>query len=322
MRIVFFGTPQFAVPSLQSVLDAGHLVCGVVTQPDRPRGRGQHVTESPVKQLARERHLPIAQPATLRDPGVREGLEMWAPDLGVVVAYGQIIPKTLLDLPRLGMINVHGSLLPRYRGAAPVHRAVMNGDTLTGVTIMRVTPRLDAGAMFASVSREIVASDTSETVERDLSRLGARLLVDVVARIASGTATETPQDENLATYAPKLTKAESDMDWTCPATELHNQVRGLHPWPHASTRIDSVRLIVLESAVVDAHDAPAPSGAQADTAAPGTIRHVGRDALHVAAGGGTTIALLRVQPEGKRPMAIRDYLAGAHLQPGQRCTST
>ena len=144
-----------------------------------------------------------------------------------------------------------------------------------------------------------------------------RLLVDVIARIESGTATETPQDENLATYAPKLTKAESDLDWTRPAAELHNQVRGLHPWPHASTRVDGARLIVLESAVVDAHDAAAP----ADTL-PGTIRHVGRDALHVAAGGGTTLALLRVQHEGKRPMAIRDYLAGAHLQPGQRCTST
>jgi methionyl-tRNA formyltransferase len=318
MRIVFFGTPQFAVPTLQSVLDAGHTVCGVVTQPDRPRGRGQHVTESPVKQLARQRHLPVAQPASLRDPGVREGLEAWAPDLGVVVAYGQIIPKALLDLPRLGMINVHGSLLPRYRGAAPVHRAVMNGDTVTGVTIMRVTPRLDAGAMFASVSREIAAGDTSGTVERDLSQLGARLLVDVVTRLASGTATETPQDENLATYAPKLTKADSDLDWTRPAAELHNQVRGLHPWPHASTRIDSARLIVLESAIVDA---PAPAGAEGDTT-PGTIRHVGRDALHVAAGRDTTLALLRVQPEGKRPMAIRDYLAGTHLQPGQRCTST
>jgi methionyl-tRNA formyltransferase len=243
---------------------------------------------------------------------------VWAPDLGVVVAYGQIIPKALLDLPRLGMINVHGSLLPRYRGAAPVHRAVMNGDTVTGVTIMRVTPRLDAGAMFASVSREIAAGDTSGTVERDLSQLGARLLVDVVTRLASGTATETPQDENLATYAPKLTKADSDLDWTRPAAELHNQVRGLHPWPHASTRIDSARLIVLESAVVGA---PAPAGAEGDIA-PGTIRHVGRDALHVAAGRDTTLALLRVQPEGKRPMAIRDYLAGTHLQPGQRCTST
>ena len=321
MRIVFFGTPQFAVPTLGSVLDAGHVVCGVVTQPDRPRGRGQHVTESPVKQLARERQLPIVQPASLRDPGVREGLEAWAPDLGVVVAYGQIIPKALLDLPRFGMINVHGSLLPRYRGAAPVHRAVMNGDTVTGVTIMRVTPRLDAGAMFASVSRDIAASDTSETVERDLSGLGARLLVDVVARIASGTATETPQDENLATYAPKLTKAESDLDWTRPAAELHNQVRGLHPWPHASTRLDGARVIVLESAVVNVRDAAAREGAHTD-APPGTIRHVGRDALHVAAGGGTTLALLRVQPEGKRPMAIRDYLAGAHLQAGQRCTPT
>lgn len=312
MRIVFFGTPQFAVPTLQALLDAGHSVCGVVTQPDRPRGRGQHVTESPVKQLARERGLPIAQPASLRDAGAGDSLETWAPDLGVVVAYGQIIPRPLLDLPRFGMINVHGSLLPRYRGAAPVHRAVMNGDAVTGVTIMRVTPRLDAGAMFAAATRQIAASDTSETVERDLSQMGARLLVDVVSRIAAGTATETPQDETLATYAPKLTKAESDLDWRRPAVALHNQVRGLQPWPHASTQIGGSRLIVLESAVAGTAD---------DGLTPGTIRHVGRDALHVAAGDGTTLALLRVQPEGKRPMAIRDYLAGAHLQSGQRCTS-
>jgi methionyl-tRNA formyltransferase len=313
MRIVFFGTPQFAVPSLQALLDAGHEVCGVVTQPDRPRGRGQHVTESPVKQVAREHGLPVVQPARLREPGVLESIAAWTPDLGVVVAYGQIIPTALLELPRFGMINVHGSLLPRYRGAAPVHRAIMNGDEVTGVTIMRVTSRLDAGAMFATATRAIAPDETSETVERDLARIGARLLVEVVAQIAAGHAVEVPQDEDLATYAPKLTKAESDLDWTRPATDLHNQVRGLQPWPHAATRIQGTRLIVLESTVVDGHD---------DNLPPGTIRHVGRDALHVAAGGGSTLALRRVQPEGKRPMDIRDYLAGAHLQPGQRCTST
>jgi methionyl-tRNA formyltransferase len=316
IRIVFFGTPQFAVPTLQALLDAGHIVCGVVTQPDRPRGRGQHVTESPVKQVARERQLPIAQPARLRDPGVPDAIAAWAPDLGVVVAYGQIIPASILDLPRLGLINVHGSLLPAYRGAAPVHRAVMHGDTQTGVTIMRVAPRLDAGAMFASATRPIAVTDTSEAVERDLSEMGARLLVEVVARIATGTATETPQDESLVTYAPKLTKAESALDWTKPAAVLHNQVRGLQPWPHASTHIDGTRLIVLESAVVETHDNP-PA---ATSAAPGTILHVERDAIHVAAGGGTTLALLRIQPEGKRPMAVRDYLAGTPLRPGQRFT--
>ncbi len=307
LRVVFFGTPQFAVPTLQALLESRHVVCGVVTQPDRPRGRGNKVTAGPVKALALTRGLPVAQPATLRDAAIEATLRHWAPDLGVVVAYGQLIPANLLALPRLGLINVHASLLPRYRGAAPIHRAVLNGDTTTGVTIMRVAPRLDAGAMFATATRPIAPQETSEAVEHDLSDLGARLLLEVVEALAAGTATETPQDESLATYAHKLTKAEGEIDWTLPATTLHNRVRGLQPWPHAFTHVKGARVLVLDSAPM----------AESTNAPPGTVVHASADGLHVAAGNATSLALLRVQPEGRRAMTARDFLAGTPLLVGQ-----
>src|SRR5882762_6777688 len=185
MVIVFFGTPQFAVPTLQRLLDSPHTVAGVVTQPDRPRGRGQRVTDAPVKALAVERHIPVMQPERLKPPDVAEALRAWQPDLGVVAAYGRIIPEHLLAVPRLGMINVHASLLPKYRGAAPVHRAVMNGDAETGVTIMRVIKELDAGPMFATVTRSIDPDETSDVVEEALAEMGATLLVRVVDDIAA-----------------------------------------------------------------------------------------------------------------------------------------
>ena len=308
VRVAFFGTPQFAIPSLDALLASRHTVCGVVTQPDRPRGRGQHVTEGPVKALAVNRQLPLVQPQTLKDPAVEATLRAWAPDLGVVVAYGQLVPDALLTLPRLGLINVHPSLLPKYRGAAPVHRAVLAGETSTGVSIMRVGPKLDAGAVFATAARDIGPNETSDAIETDLSRTGARLLVEVVDRLADGTATETPQDEALATYARKLTKAEGVLDWTQPARALHDRVRGLHPWPHASTHLDGTRLIVLASQpVAETHAAP-----------PGTIVRADRDSLYVAAGDHTTLALLDVQPEGRRPMAIREFMAGHAARVGQR----
>jgi len=316
LRVVFFGTPQFAVPSLEALLASPHVVCGVVTQPDRPRGRGNKVTEGPVKALALRHALPIAQPSTLRDTAIDATLSGWAPDLGVVVAYGQLIPQRLLAGPRLGLINVHASLLPQYRGAAPIHRAVMNGDTMTGVTIMRVAPRLDAGAMFATATRPIAPHETSEAVEHDLSHLGARLLLEVVGALAAGTAIETPQDDARATYAHKLTKAEGEIDWTLPATTLHNRVRGLQPWPHASTHVKGARVLVLESVPVTLQT-PAP---------PGTVVHAGPDAVHVAAGEaageGTALALLRIQPEGRRAMSARDFLAGTPLRVGQLLSAT
>jgi len=323
MVIVFFGTPQFAVPTLQRLLDSTHTVAGVVTQPDRPRGRGQRVTDAPVKALAVERHIPVMQPERLKPPDVAEAMRAWQPDLGVVAAYGRIIPEHLLAVPRLGMINVHASLLPRYRGAAPVHRAVIDGEHETGVTIMRVVKELDAGAMFAKATRPIGPDETSDVVEAALAELGANLLVRVVEQIAAGTAREEPQDPTRATYAPRLTKEEGLIDWSQPSAAIHNRVRGLYPWPHAYTFLDGARLIVLRSRV-DLADLEGPrrvsEGPRRNEdqapALPGTIVDITRDAIHVATGEGAPLAIVEVQPEGRRPMPVRDFLAGHPIRPG------
>jgi methionyl-tRNA formyltransferase len=308
LRIVYFGTPQFAVPALQRLLASRHTVVGVVTQPDRPRGRGQKVTHAPVKALALERGLPVFQPPRLRVPEVLETIRAWEPDLGVVAAYGKIIPDELLNLPRLGMINVHASLLPKYRGAAPVHRAVIDGEAETGVTIMRMVRELDAGNMIARAKRPIGPDDTSDVVERDLAELGAPLLVDVVDRLAEGSVEDERQDFMITSYAPRLTKDEGLVDWTLPAQFIHNRVRGLYPWPHAYTYLDGQRVILLKTRV---EDEPA-------TEPPGTVVAVTPDAIHVATGHGWRLAIERLQPEGRRPMTAREFLAGHSVQPGAR----
>lgn len=308
MRVVFFGTPQFAVPSLERLVHSAHDVVGVVTQPDRPRGRGQKVTDAPVKMTAVQHGLPVFQPARLRDPEVKETLTRWAPELGVVAAYGKILPESVLNLPRFGMINVHASLLPRYRGAAPVQRAVIDGMPETGVTIMRMVLALDAGAMFAKVTRPIGADETSDIVERDLAHLGAPLLLDVIDDLAAGRAVEESQDDSLSTYASKITKEEGLIDWTLAAADIHNRVRGLYPWPHAFSYLNGERLIVMRS-----HVAPEPTSAD-----PGTIVDVSSGAISVATGLGGRLAIDEVQPEGRRAMKVRDYLAGHPIQPGTR----
>ena len=316
MVIVFFGTPQFAVPTLQRLLDSTHTVAGVVTQPDRPRGRGHRVTDAPVKALAVERLIPVMQPDRLKPPDVADAMRAWQPDLGVVAAYGRIIPEHLLAIPRLGMINVHASLLPRYRGAAPVHRAVIDGESETGITIMRIVKELDAGAMFARAIRPIGPDETSDVVEAALAELGANLLARVVEQIAAGTAREEPQDPTRATYAPRLTKEEGLIDWSQPSSGIHNRVRGLYPWPHAYTFVDGARLIVLRSRV-DPADLEGPRDNEDKAPAlPGTIVGVTRDAIHVATGEGGQLAIVEVQPEGRRPMLVRDFLAGHPIRPG------
>jgi methionyl-tRNA formyltransferase len=305
LRIAFFGTPEFAVPSLRALIASRHPVVGVVTQPDRPRGRGQRVSDSPVKQTAVEHNLEVLQPDRLRDPAFVSAFAQWAPDLGVVAAYGKLITDDLLRIPRHGMINVHGSLLPKYRGAAPVHRSIMNGETETGITIMRVVKALDAGAMFAKTTRAIAPDETSAEVERDLAQIGAPLLIRVIEQIASASAYEEPQDDRLSTYAPRLTRDEGLIDWTLPAASLHNRVRGLYPWPHAFTYLEGARLIVLKTRV---DDTPAIEP-------PGTIVVVSRDEIAVSTGKGR-LALVDVQPEGRRPMRVRDFLAGHPLSAG------
>jgi methionyl-tRNA formyltransferase len=317
VNVVFFGTPEFAVPSLQAILQSGrHTVVAVVTQPDRPRGRRQRVQDPPVKAAALA-CAPVLQPERIRTPAFVAELRSFEPDLGVVAAYGRILPDDVLGVPRLGMINVHASLLPKYRGAAPVHRAVMNGERETGVTIMRVVHALDAGAMFAKAATPIGPDETSDVVERRLSELGARLLVEVMDQIAAGTAHEEPQDDSQATYAAKMTKEEGAIDWTRAARDIHNRVRGLHPWPHASTLIAGERTLVLRSHVLDAPGVADPkTGDHARlNAAPGTVVHVTHDAIHVATGRGT-LSLDQLKPEGRRSMTAREFLAGHPVSVG------
>jgi methionyl-tRNA formyltransferase len=313
LSIVFFGTPAFAVPTLRALLESRHRVVGAVCQPDRPSGRGQKPTVGPVKALALEAGLPVLQPERLQDATFLEAHAALHADLGVVAAYGRIIPEIVIDTPRFGLINVHASLLPRHRGAAPVQRAVMAGDTETGVTIMRIVRELDAGAMFAKVVRPIPIDATSGDVERDLAAAGARLLVEVVDAIAAGTAREEPQDDSQATYAPRITRDESAIDWTRPAVAIHNQVRGLSPWPHASTSLEGARIIVARTMPDDP-----PGGFRLQSGhSPGTIVEAAGDAIRVATGDGV-LPILALQPEGRRVMTAREFLAGHVIRAGMR----
>ncbi len=312
LRVVFFGTPEFAVPTLREVLGRGHEVAAVVTQPDRPRGRGQKPSPGPVASFAAGHGLRLLQPERIRDVAFLSALAALSPDLGIVAAYGKILPASLLAIPRLGLVNVHASLLPRWRGASPIHRAVMAGDTETGVCIMRVVEALDAGGVFAEAHRPIGRDETSEDVERDLAERGARLILPVIDALAGGTAPETPQDESRVTYAPRLTRDDGAIDWTEPALTIHNQVRGLHPWPHAFTALHGARVIVLRTSTVTG---PA---AWSDRASPGEVVAAGRDGLVVLAGDRMPLALVQLQAEGRRAVAAREFAAGARIGVGDR----
>ena len=311
LSIVFFGTPEFAVPTLDALLASRHQVVAVVTQPDRPRVHGQRTTAAPVKARARAAGVLVLQPEHMRDPAFLDGLQALHADLGVVAAYGKILTDAVLAAPRLGLINVHTSLLPKYRGAAPVHRAVVAGEHGTGVTIMRVVKALDAGPMLATARRPISADETSDDVERDLARIGAALLLTSVDALARGPVQETPQDDAAASYAHRLTKEDGVIDWGHSAEQIHNRIRGLHPWPHAFTLWRGQRLIVLRSAVLD----------EPSDLAPGTLLESAADRLVVATGRGR-LAVLQLQAEGKRAMQTRDFLAGHALMMGDRLSAT
>lgn len=312
LRIAFFGTPAFAVPTLEALLASPHSVVAVVTQPDRPRGRGQRVSHAPVKELAQRHGLDPLQPDRLKDEAFLDRLRALEPDLGIVAAYGKILPEVVLALPRLGLLNVHASLLPKYRGAAPVHRAVIAGEGETGVTIMRVVRELDAGPMLAWRRRTIGDEETSADVERDLARLGADLLLDTLDGLVRGSTTEVPQDHREASYAARLSKTDGVMDWSHPAGALHNLVRGLHPWPHASSHLGGARYLIHRTRVVP--DPPAP-------ASPGLILDASGDRLVVATGRGGALQILDIQPEGRRVMSAREFLAGHRVSPGTRFTA-
>jgi methionyl-tRNA formyltransferase len=313
LRVAFFGTPGFAVPTLEHLIRSRHTIAGVITQPDRPRGRGQQVTAGPVKALALSQGLPVLQPERLARDQFEAPLTALGADIGVVAAYGKILPDWLLATPRLGLINVHASLLPKYRGASPVHRAVIAGDAETGVTIMRVVKALDAGPMLSSVRVPIGLDDTTTTVESQLAVRGAELLVHTLDAIEAGTAHDTPQDEVLVTYAPKLAKTEGLVDWSQPALTVHNLIRGLFPWPHAFTYLAGERYILHRSRL---------STRAVPDLAPGTIVHASAlDGLHVACGSNSAIELVEIQMEGKRVMSARDAMASKALAAGARFTA-
>jgi methionyl-tRNA formyltransferase len=307
LRIVYFGTPGFAVPSLTRLLPSSHTVVQVVSQPDKPKGRGHRLVPTPVKETALAAGVPVSQPERLRDDEFLRSMSALEPDLGVVAAYGKLLPEALLGIPRLGMINVHGSILPRWRGAAPVHRAVISGDSETGITIMRVVKELDAGAMLAIRRRPIGPDETSVEVEHDLARIGADLLIETVDALAIGSLTETPQPEEGITYASKLTKEESAVSWTEPALRIHNLVRGLQPWPLVAARLAGARVLIHRTALTgEVAEAPA-----------GTVVAASGDTLAVAAGDARVLRIVSLQPEGRRVMSARDFLASRRIEPGE-----
>ena len=312
MNTVFFGTPAFAVSTLEQLLASRHDVVGVVTQPDRRRGRGQRVSPSPVKIVAADNGLAVLQPERMKDPDFVAALELMRPDLGVVAAYGKLLPDRLLELPRMGMINVHASLLPKYRGAAPIHRAIMAGETETGITIIKLVREMDAGPMLRREPLSIAPDDTSASVEPRLAELGADVLLRTVDELEAGRAKEREQDHDQVTFAPRLTRADGEIDWTKTAQEIHNQVRGLHPWPHAFSYLGGSRYLLLRTAVVEP---PLPDSPGAQPTA-GEVLEAVRDRLIVAAGRGTALALLELQPEGRRPLTTQAFLAGHRVGAG------
>jgi methionyl-tRNA formyltransferase len=308
LRAAFFGTPEFAVPTLQKLIDSRHEVVAVVSQPDRPKGRGQREQPTPTKVTAAAAGVAVLQPARIKDEEFLRAMRAMNLDLGVVAAYGKILPDELLAIPRLGMINVHASLLPEYRGAAPVHRAVIDGRSETGITIMRVVRELDAGPMFARVIRPIGPDETSLEVEHALATMGGDLLLEAVEQLAAGTASEEPQDHRRATYAHKLAKGEGTIDWALPAARIHNLVRGLQPWPLVSAHLGDRRYLLHRTA---------RTGERAN-GAPGTIMEATGDRLAVVAGDGEVLRILHLQPEGRRVMTAREFLAGRPVAAGDQ----
>lgn len=305
MNILFAGTPEFALPSLAMLIASGHQVVGVYTQPDRPSGRGRKDRPSPVKELAQSHGITVLQPASLKPLEEQEKLRALDADLMVVVAYGLILPKAVLDIPRLGCVNVHGSLLPRWRGAAPIQRAIYAGDGETGVTIMFLEPQMDSGPMLLKVSTPIHPLETAANLYDRLAVLGAQALGDCLQGIEDGTLNAEKQDESLVTYAKKLDKSEAVIDWTLPAVELERRVRAFNPWPVAETVYQGEILRIWLAQALDEH----PSGLPGDVLA-------NRKTLDVITGDGVLRVLELQRPGGKR-LDSSDFL-NAHLMKNVR----
>lgn len=319
LRIVFMGTPDFAVPSLQALLDAEHDVEAVFTQPDRPRGRGHKMSFSPVKRAAVAADVPVYQPRTLRDEQTMKVLRGLSPDVIVVVAYGQLLPKSVLDLPRLGCVNVHASLLPRHRGAAPIQAALAAGDRVTGITTMFMDEGLDTGDMIFRHEIPIGPQDDAGTMHDRLATAGADVLVETLAALAAGTAPRTPQDDTEATYAARLTREDAKIDWTATAETVSNHVRAFAPRPGAYTVHRERTIKILGARTWDAGAMAGIDRSRRDgrsAAVPGAVAAVEKEGFVVQTGDGALL-VTKVQPAGRGAMSGRDYSNGFRLEVGE-----
>ena len=306
MRILFMGTPEFAVEQLRRLVETGHEICGVFTQQDKPKNRGMKMTFSPVKEYALTHGLEVYQPTKMRDGSALEIVKKLQPELTVVAAYGRILPEDILAVPPLGSINVHSSILPQYRGAAPINWAILDGCRETGVTIMHMAKELDAGDIICVKKTEILPDENAQELTHRLALLGADALEEAVAQLANGTAPRTPQDHSAFTYAPMLSKELSPMDWTKPAQKLHDQVRGLIPWPCASTELGGKKVKIFKTKIGEKTNAGA-----------GTILTAGKRGLEIACGDGCSLWILEMQAEGGKRMMAADYLRGHPIETGK-----
>jgi methionyl-tRNA formyltransferase len=306
MNLIFAGTPAFAVPALEALLHAGHTIRAVYTQPDRPAGRGRKLSASPVKEFAQTHGLDIRQPLSLG--GEVEALRALAPEAMIVIAYGLLLPPAVLAIPKYGCINVHASLLPRWRGAAPIPRVIETGDAVTGVCIMQMEAGLDTGPVLARAETSITPTDTAQTLHDRLAPLGAQTLIATLERLTRGEIHPQPQNDAQACYAKKLRKDESPIDWTRPAIELHRQIRALNPWPVASTTWNGKVVRLWEVG---------PHEPTATTPAPGTVVRADASGIRVATGNGI-LCLTRLQAEGGKILATGDFLNGHRIAAGDR----
>ncbi len=306
MRLVFLGTPPFAVPSLRRLSAGGHDIAAVYTQPDRPRGRGGEMAAPAVKRAALELKLPVRQPERIRAPEIVAELEALRPEAIVVVGYGQILPQSVIDIPPHGAVNVHASLLPRYRGAAPIQWAIARGETVTGVTTMRIDAGLDTGDILLARDTPIGPEETAVELGERLAAMGAELLMETLEGLAAGKVEPRKQDHALATYAPMLKKEDGWIDWSRPAREIYNKVRGFVPWPGSYTRFRGLRLHIWRARLAEGESA----------AAPGVVSLSGRRLL-VGCGDRAYLEPLEVQLEGRKKMAIADFVNGQRLEEGE-----
>ena len=308
MRIAFAGTPDFSVPALEALVRAGYEMVGVLTQPDRPKGRGRQIAASPVKAGALAHGIAVSQPQTLKDEASRAELVSWRPDVLVVVAYGLILPRAALEIPRLGCLNIHASLLPRWRGAAPIQRSILAGDATTGVTIMLMDVGLDTGPMLLSKEAAIEPEDTGGSLHDRLSILGASAILEAIQGLTAGTLQPVSQPSEGVTYAAKIDKAEALIDWKRPAVEIERQVRAFNPWPVAETRLDGEQLRIFAASASRSHQIDAE---------PGMIVAVHDDGLWVQCGQGL-LALQHLQRPGRRAVPAADFARGGAQLAGRR----